>query len=103
MHYATMFLGSLALLFNAAVARAQNPLSAASRDAQHLAKCTADKRISNTRAFLIALSVDQGETWTFVHAEGMTAGEDPLHPPELRRSTSTSHDLDRFVRGASFS
>lgn len=73
MHYATMFLGSLALLFDAAVALAQDPLPAASTNAQHLAECTADERISNTRAFLIALSIDQGETWTFVDAEGKTS------------------------------
>jgi hypothetical protein len=32
-----------------------------------------DKRVSSTRAFLIALSVDQGKTWTFVDGEGFTA------------------------------
>ena len=30
------------------------------------------KRISITRAFFIALSSDQGKTWTFVDGEGMT-------------------------------
>jgi len=32
-----------------------------------------DKRMSGTRSFLIALSADQGKTWTFVDAEGFTA------------------------------
>ena len=150
MCYATMFLGSLAPLFIAAVALAQDPLTAVSRDAQHLAECTKalnagcaaslydagsyellhrqtgypdptkdlarhfdtlkrrgarfthfetlppkevfndgvrlyafvpyartieftdDKRFSDTRAFLIAFSSDQGKTWTFVDGEGMT-------------------------------
>ena len=40
MRYATMFLGSLAPLFSAAVVLAQDPLTAALRDAQHLAECT---------------------------------------------------------------
>ena len=34
-----------------------------------------DKRRSGIRSFLVALSADQGKTWTFVDAEGFTAEE----------------------------
>jgi len=154
MRYATIFLGSFALLFSAGHALADDPLTAASRDAQHLADCTKaldahcaaslydargyelvnaqtrypgqkfdpskdlarvfdtmrrtgvrytyfetsvpqelfsdgvrlyafvpygrtvedtnERRVSQTRSFLIALSADAGKTWTFVDGEGLT-------------------------------